>query len=138
MKDSTWESPGLFYIITIDDTTKFGITTNWPRRKEKYIRDNRSASIKIEYFDFWDEYWQTEFIESIIRRRLKPWVLENSHEYVSKDMPLECVIACYEQTKEFLLQNNELEYAESFHLYGNDRYGYYEQYFDMVREKLDS
>lgn len=130
MEIKDWYSPATFYFADINGKTKFGITNNWSRRESQYIKEFIDIPIIKLREDFYDHYWQAELVEQVMKWRLRRFVVPGLHEWVRKDLPIQSVFDCYNQTKSVL--SAEFHLYESFHKKGNDRWGYYKQLKDVL------
>ncbi|MEP3388738.1 MAG: hypothetical protein ABJO02_11150 [Reichenbachiella sp.] len=140
MKRKYWTQPCFFYVLRINGTTKFGITKNWENRMKQYKRDYRYARMgfncTVHYREVYPEYWQAEFVETMLRRRLKPWV-EFGHEYISSDVPTQNVINFYLEIKSFLIDYNSFEHVKTYYKIGSLRMKLYKLYYIELTERLE-
>lgn len=76
----------------------------------------------IKKVDF-ENRWQAELIEQVMKWRLRRWVAHGRHEWI--ELPLQAVLDCLNQTIGELSQ----EYAkhEYIHKNGNNRWDFYKQ-----------
>lgn len=75
---------------------KFGITSNWERRKRSYEKELNSIPFKvIKRIDF-SFRWQAELIEQIVKWRLRRWAVNGRHEWV--ELPIQIVLDCISQS----------------------------------------
>jgi hypothetical protein len=125
-----WKRPSILYILVVNSFIKFGITSNWEKRKKAYNKElglNHFSVIKKIEFEF---RWQAELIEQIVKWRLRRWVVNGRHEWVQ--LPIQPVLDCINQT----IKEIEPEYHRHkyIHKKGVDRWDFYKQiahkYFD--------
>ena len=90
-----WKKPTLLYVLIVNGFVKFGISSNWERRKRDYDRDLGSTYTVLKKIDF-DHRWHAELIEQIVKWRLRKWVAPGRHEWI--ELPIQRVLDCISQT----------------------------------------
>jgi len=119
--------PALFYFLAIDARIKFGITTNWERRRVAYTKqlgDYLRDPFKTEAYD---HRWQAELVEQVLKWRLWDFITHDEHEWV-EHLPVDVILHVYRDTRDIL--KPEFEKHRHIHATGNDRWGYYKQLAD--------
>ena len=118
------EKPAIFYFIAIDARIKFGITSNWHRRREVYrkqLGDYLREPFKTEQYD---HRWQAELVEQVLKWRLWKFITHDEHEWV-EHLPVDVILHVYRETRDTL--RPEFEKHRHIHGKGNDRWGWYRQ-----------
>lgn len=129
--DEDWYTETVFYIVDINGTVKFGITSNWEKRHLAYKREIGNLELRILKQDNYDKRWKAELIEQIVKWRLRPWCINGRHEWI--DAPIQLVVNCYLDTRDIITP--EINKYEYIHKKGVDRWGYYKQIVDMTFDR---
>lgn len=134
-----WKQPGYFYVLDINGITKFGIASNWEKRMNDYARFCRrnqfKNNYKLHYREVYEEYWKAEFIESMMRRRLREWTTPNSHEWIRREVPTQNIVDCYFKIKRLLIKTKSFENVKTYHTIGNLRLKLYKLHY-LERKEL--
>ncbi|MEP2025403.1 hypothetical protein [Reichenbachiella sp.] len=142
MKPEIWHQPGTFYILKINQNTKLGITRNFQHRLKlyasQYKRSRFPLQLTIHYKEEYQEFWHLEFIETMVRRKLYPWVSPNSLEYIRPEIPTKKVIECYFEIKQYLNESNKYNWIKEYHTVGKLRFKLYKLFFLEHKEFFDS
>jgi predicted GIY-YIG superfamily endonuclease len=118
-----WGQPTLFYVIETNNMVKFGVTTNWERREREYQNELKDIYFQlVKSIDF-DNRWQAELIEQVVKWRLRKWVVPGRHEWIR--IPINPLLGCVSQVIKEL--KPEFGKHEHIHKYGEDRWDYYRQ-----------
>lgn len=79
MKYPIWNESGIFYVLNLNGITKFGITQNFENRMKSYVneyqRSGRLFNGKLCYAEEYKEFWKLEFVETMLRRKLYPFIV---------------------------------------------------------------
>lgn len=121
--DIDWGKETILYILSINGMVKFGITSNWMRRKKQYDKELVDIQfIKLKEITFANR-WQAELIEQVMKWRLRRWVINGRHEWIQ--LPIQPIFDCMYDTISVL----ESEYQNHIHIHmrGNDRWDFYKQ-----------
>ncbi|UXX79801.1 hypothetical protein N7E81_01605 [Reichenbachiella carrageenanivorans] len=141
MKYPKLNEPGFFYILNINGFTKFGITQNFKNRMKSYAleyeKSQRPFNAAIHYVEEYEKFWQLEFVETMLRRKLNPWV-SSGYETIRHDIPTQKVIDCYKRLKSFLVEYNSFEHIKEYYPIGRLRFKLYKLYFIEIQKKLDA
>lgn len=136
-----WKQPGIFYVLNINGITKFGITRNFENRIRGYASDHKKSKRQfncvIHFKEDYDLFWQAEFVETMLRRRLAPWIIFGL-EYVSPDVPTGHVVDCYLEIKKFLIGYNSFEHVKTYYKIGTLRMKLYKLYYIELRERFEA
>lgn len=125
-----WNEPTQLYVLIVNSFVKFGITSNWKKRKRAYKKELNSIPFTvIKKIDF-DNRWQAELIEQIVKWRLRRWAVNGRHEWI--ELPLQPVLDCISQSIKEI--QPEIEKHKYIHKRGLERWDFYKQiahiYFD--------
>ena len=124
-----WNDPAEFYILDINGLMKFGVTSNMERRIHFYLKEcGKDASINKIKTEIRKTYWEAEFIEQMIKWRLRPWAFEGKHEWI--DAPIQIVLDCFYDTKKII--GHDLKEYRYIHTKGSERWGHYKQTADFL------
>lgn len=120
----------MLYVLDINGMVKFGITSNWDRRKRQYEKELQDLSFQlIKTIDF-EKRWQAELIEQVVKWRVRRWAVPGRHEWVS--LGVNPVLGCISQVIEEL--EPEFPRHKHIHKHGEERWDFYRQiaelYFD--------
>ena len=129
--EPNWYAETCFYILDINGIVKFGITSNWARRKKAYEKEINGVGLRILKQEIYDTRWKAELLEQIVKWRLRPWVIKGRHEWI--DAPIQMIFDCYNQTRNEIVP--EIHKYEYIHKKGNDRWDYYRQIADISFKK---
>lgn len=143
MDAKKWKHPATFYVLNINGMTKFGITLDWEGRYQQYKYEFRMKkgihfSCTIQYREVYDQYWKAEFIETMLRRRLQPWAVLGTHEYIRPEVPIHDLIDCYHKLKKFFTDYNSFEHVKEYHTIGKLRYKLYKLYYIERKAAYDA
>lgn len=122
--DIDWSAETWFYIYDINGIAKFGITSNWDRRMKQYEKEVGDVQMILLKKEKYDNRWQAELIEQVVKWRLRPWAIEGRHEWIDK-LPLQAILDCYVQTRDNL--KAEFFKYQHIHLKGEHRFDHYKQ-----------
>lgn len=123
-----WEQETEFYFLVADRYVKFGISTDWDRREKAYkkneLKEVEFRKIKTVKFE---NRWQAELIEQIMKWRLRRWAVPGKHEWI-ENLTVQNVVDCYQDT----LKELSPEYKKHQHIHsrGNERWDFYKQIAD--------
>jgi hypothetical protein len=118
-------------VLAINSYIKFGITSNWESRSRAYDKELYPDTFQlVKTIDF-DNRWQAELIEQIVKWRLRRWVAEGRHEWI--ELKIQHVLDCIHQVIDEI--KPEFHKHEYIHRKGNDRWDFYKQiaqyYYDV-------
>jgi hypothetical protein len=126
-----WYKETLFYVLDINGTVKFGITSNWENRQKAYQREIGNLEFRVIKKENFDKRWKAELLEQLVKWRLRPWCIDGRHEWINA--PIQLVLNCYLDTKETILP--EIDKYFFIHKTGIDRWAHYKQLVDMTFDK---
>lgn len=126
-----WSAKTYFYILDINGIVKFGITSNWERRQLAYRKEIGDLGLRVLKRELYDNKWQAELMEQIVKWRLRPWCFNGRHEWINA--PIQFVLNCYLDTRNTVVPI--IQDYEYIHKTGNNRWGYYKQIVDMTFDK---
>ena len=129
--DTDWYAKTYFYFLDINGIVKFGITSNWERRQRAYRKEIGDLELRVLKRELFENRWQAELLEQIVKWRLRPWCFNGRHEWI--DAPIQLVLDCYSDTKDSIVP--EFENYKYIHKTGDNRWGYYKQIVDMTFDK---
>lgn len=121
--DIDWGKETILYVLSINGMVKFGITSNWIRRKKQYEKELVDIQfIKLKEITFANR-WQAELVEQVMKWRLRRWVINGIHEWIQ--LPIQPIFDCMYDTISVL----EPEYQNHIHIHmrGSDRWDFYKQ-----------
>lgn len=105
MSKNAWEKQTEFYIIVIDKYVKFGITHDWEKRLNRYVKDSKDAPLKKVLSKFFPNRWQAELVEQVLKYKMYPKSVRFHKEYTER--PLKEVMDFYFKTIRELEPNFE-------------------------------
>lgn len=127
--DYKWKEQAVLYFVDIDGLLKFGVTSNVERRISFFRKEcGKDAIISIIKTQKYSTYWEAEFIEQMMKWRLRPWAFDGRHEWI--DAPIQLVLDCFTDTSRVI--GDDLREFEYIHLKGKNRWGYYKQTADFL------
>lgn len=122
-EDINWNQPTEFYFLIVNSFVKIGITSNWDRRKRTYEKEFIDIEFKkLKSYPF-ENRWQAELMEQVVKWRLRKWVVPGRHEYF--ELPIQMILDCFIQTRNEL----EPEFLKHFYIHkrGKERWDFYRQ-----------
>jgi hypothetical protein len=129
--DSNWYAETYFYILDINGSVKFGITSNWTRRMKAYEKEIKGLVLRVLKQELYNTRWEAELLEQIIKWRLRPWVFEGRHEWINA--PIQMIVDCYVDTRNAMIP--EINKYEYIHKTGKNRWSFYRQIADISFHK---
>lgn len=121
-----WYGHAYFYLIEGPDWMKFGVTSNWEKRKFYYDKELKDVEWKVVKKEEYKHRWQAEFHEQIVVHQLTDWVFEGSNEWVMKKdkMKAKNLWKIINDTKGKIEAIGWGKY-ENLHRYGRSRFEHY-------------
>jgi len=131
-----WYGPADFYLIEGDQWVKFGVTSDWSRRKYFYDQELNEVAWKVVKKEEYKTRWRAEFLEQMVVYQLRPFVFDGTREWVEK-MKAKKVWKYVLDTKRTIEEVGWGKY-EYIHKYGKNRWDHYKDKamseFDGIRE----
>lgn len=119
--------PAIFYFLAVDARIKFGITTNWERRRAGYVKQLGHFFREPFKTEAYAHRWQAELVEQVLKWRLWDFITHDEHEWV-EHLPVDVILHVYRDTRDSL--RPEFGKHRHIHANGNDRWAYYKQLAD--------
>lgn len=122
-----WAEETQLYFLSVNGMVNFGITSNWDRRIKAYQKELGDIEFKLIRKTHFDNRWQAELIEQVVKWRLKRWCVPGRPEWIN--MPIQAVLDCYAQCYREL--SGEFSNHAFIHKTGEERWDYYRQIAEM-------